>query len=72
MSLTIRRWHIECYRRSAVNHMQPESIFPRRGGFFMTVYNPPHDERIRHRRLVDSYIHSPHEYIYHTPLRMFR
>lgn len=72
MSLTIRRWHVECYRRAAVKNMQPESVFPRDGEYFMVRYNPPYDERFRHRRLVDGYINSPHEYIYNIPLRMFR
>jgi len=70
MSLTIRRWHVECYRRAAVKNMQPESVFPRNGEYFMVRYNPPYDERLRHRRLIDSY--SQPKYIYRTPLRMFR
>lgn len=70
MSLTIRRWHVECYRRAVVKTMQPESVFPRNGEYFMVRYNPPHDERIRHERIIDSY--SQPKYIYNIPLRMFR
>lgn len=72
MSLTICRRYVEVFRRAAVKNMQPESVFPLNGDHFIVVYNPPHDERIRHRRLVDGYINSPHEYIYNTPLCMFR
>jgi hypothetical protein len=50
--------------------MQPESVFPRNGEYFMVRYNPPYDERLRHRRIIDSY--SQPKYIYRTPLRMFR
>lgn len=70
MSLTIRRWHVECYRRAVVKNMQPESVFPRDGEYFLVRYNPPHDERIRHERIIDSY--SQPKYIYNIPLRMFR
>jgi hypothetical protein len=70
MSLTIRRRLVECYRRGAVRDMQPDSVFPHRSEYFIVVYNPPHDERIRHRRIIDSY--SVHKYIYNKPLCMFR
>lgn len=70
MSLTIRRRYVECYRRAVVKNMQPESVFPRDGEYFLVRYNPPHDERIRHERIIDSY--SQPKYIYNIPLRMFR
>ena len=72
MSLTMRRRHIEYFRRHYSLYCEAqEELFPGTSIAMRITYDPMKDERMRVNRILSLY-NPLDRYIYSTPAKMFR